>query len=213
MNSRVLSTFSCDIHPSFYCFGGSERAQATPRLTHGSSRRFVFTPSKSTRTHPRISRPRITIGATVWLGGERVTLLRIHSHKDAALAARRHRHVPADQKREAAEHLLSRRCRPRWKISSRILLARSSFRTPSAQPSHCADRERGARAVARLVGRARAHHDPRPRRPQESSARPCGQTEAQGPGSRCREVTVAPPIDALRTPSRRASASGGPPAA
>jgi peptidoglycan/LPS O-acetylase OafA/YrhL len=41
---------------------GSERAYATPRLTHGSSVRFVPTPAASTRSHPCITRPRISIG-------------------------------------------------------------------------------------------------------------------------------------------------------
>src|SRR3954447_8833624 len=43
-------------------FGGSERAYLTPRLTHGSGWRLARTPSASTRSHPFISRPRISNG-------------------------------------------------------------------------------------------------------------------------------------------------------
>src|SRR4029453_14063604 len=46
----------------FYRFGGDRRAAAAPRLTQGSSWRFVRTPSSSTRSQPCISRPRITNG-------------------------------------------------------------------------------------------------------------------------------------------------------
>jgi hypothetical protein len=43
-------------------FGGNDRARATPRRTHGSSWRFVRSPSPSTRSQPSICRPRISTG-------------------------------------------------------------------------------------------------------------------------------------------------------
>ena len=92
----------------FFFLTGSERAYATPRLTHVDSARFWLTsggidaePSvhRAAAHHHRLRRGR---------RHELVGLLGIDAHEDAALAARGDRHVAADQEGEAAEHLLLR---------------------------------------------------------------------------------------------------------
>ena len=94
------------MHRAACYFGGRVRACATPRFTHGTSWRFVRTPSGSTRSQPDISRPRITIGRVCgfWSSGSVSPRSTLSEH--AALATGGDGHVAADEEGEAAEHLL-----------------------------------------------------------------------------------------------------------
>ena len=88
-----------------YRFAGRERAYVVPSSTHFASSRFPLTSFASRRSQPRSSRPRIsTRRAVVSATSESSSPGR--RGPSVRPPARGHRHVAADQKGQAAEHLL-----------------------------------------------------------------------------------------------------------
>ena len=71
-----------------------------------SRSRFVRTADSSTRSHPTISRPRISKRRAPLRERELFSVVRIDAQQQPALSARGDRHVAVDQKGETTEHLL-----------------------------------------------------------------------------------------------------------